>query len=117
MTASNERRVESRRFPRLKVQFNFNPPSIFGSRGRIFNVSLGGVRIYSDKWYKVGKLLEIEIFLPTENSLVATVRVVWIKNLPPDSDNLFDIGLEFVTLPFDGTDELQRVLEHIPSTE
>jgi len=117
MTASRDDFAERRRYPRLKVKCSFNPSTIFGEKGQIFNVSLGGMRVYSDKWYMVGKNLEIEVFFPNERSLKATVKVVWIKNLPPDSAAKHDLGVEFITLPFEGIDELQRVLEHAPLSD
>ena len=62
-------------------------------------------------WLEEGKRLEIEFFLPKGNSIVALARVVWIKKLPPDSEGLYDVGLEFIHLPDDTLDELKSVLK------
>lgn len=76
------------------------------------DVSNGGVRIYSNRYLKKGKKLEIELFLPGGNSIKADVRVVWTKVLPPGSSAVFDIGLEFLTLSPAASKQLKTVLEN-----
>lgn len=107
----NESEPERRRFPRLMAPIQFRSPRMFGPRSRIHNISLGGVRVYSDKHFKERKRLEIEIFLPSAQSLIATVRVVWVKELPADSEAFYDIGLEFISLPPLATHQLRYVLD------
>ncbi len=75
------------------------------------NFSLGGVRIYSNAYLKEGKQIEIELCLPQEDSIVATVRVVWTKVLPPGSDAVFDVALEFLDLPAGAIEKLKKVLK------
>ena len=104
-------KYERRRYPRLMAPSFFRSPSIFGPRSRIFDISLGGIRVYSDYSFKKGRRLEIEIFLSKEHSIVATARVVWIKELPQGSDALYDVGLEFIKLPSNAFHELKSVLD------
>ena len=106
MKVMNELDFEKRQFPRLKAPSFFRSPSIFGPRGRIMNISLGGFRVYSDSYLKKGRRLEIEIFLSREKSIEALARVVWIRNLPQGSDALYDIGVEFIKLPHDAFHDL-----------
>lgn len=102
---------ERRRFPRLKVPVLFRAAKKDGEEHPTYNLGLGGVRIYSNRYLKKGKQLEIELCLSTGNSVVATVRVVWITVLPEGSDAAFDVGLEFIDLPPDAINELKEVLD------
>jgi hypothetical protein len=103
--------TERRRFPRLKVPVLFRSAKVKEEASPTYNLGLGGVRIYSNRYLKKGKQLKIELCFPKGNSVVATVRVVWIKVLPPGSNAAFDLGLEFIDLPPSAIDELKEVLE------
>jgi hypothetical protein len=43
--------------------------------------------------------------------LKAIVRIVWISALPPGSEALYDVGLEFINIADDVIPKLQSVLE------
>jgi PilZ domain len=45
------------------------------------DLSLGGVRIYSDDRLKVGELLKMEFFLDEKTPVIYTAEVVWIEAL------------------------------------
>lgn len=62
------------------------------------DVSLGGVRIFSDDPMKVGELLKLEFFLPDVSPRTYTVEVVWIESLPAGAPALYDVGLKFIQL-------------------
>ena len=62
------------------------------------DISLGGVRIYSDERMKVGSLLKMEFFLPDVEPATYTAEVVWIEALPPEAPAKFDVGLKFISL-------------------
>jgi hypothetical protein len=81
------------------------------------NISLAGVRIYSNKPLKIGQALEIELLIPSGNSLKAIVRVVWINAMPPGSEALYDVGLEFLNIADDVISKLKFVLEDSSSIE
>ena len=103
--------TERRRFPRLKVPILFRTAKVEEKVSPTYNLGLGGVRIYSNRYLKKGKQLKIELCFPKGNSITAAVRVVWIKVLPPGSGAAFDLGLEFLDLPPEAIDELKRELE------
>jgi hypothetical protein len=107
--------VERRRFPRLKVPVLIRPAKSDEDPLATRNVGMGGVRIYSNRYLKKGKKLEIEIFFPGGNSVTADVRVVWTKVLPPGSDAVFDVGLEFIALSPAASEQLKTVLESDPA--
>jgi hypothetical protein len=62
------------------------------------DISLGGVRIYSDDKLRVGELLKMEFFLPDVTPVTYTAEVVWIVALPEGSPARFDVGLKFIQL-------------------
>jgi hypothetical protein len=105
---------ERRRFPRVMAPIFCRPAGFLQPRKKIGNISLGGLRIYSDQLYKLKDRLEIEIFLPDQKSIIEVVQVVWIKALPPDGEALYDLGVEFIRLAPENVLRLQAVLEAFP---
>jgi c-di-GMP-binding flagellar brake protein YcgR len=86
-------------------------PRILTKKRRVANLSLVGVRIYSDENLGVGERLELEFFQPDGSTIEAIARVVWIKGLLPGSEAVYDLGLEFVELPEAATENLKKVLK------
>ncbi len=111
MTISKKSKFDRRRFPRVKAPVYYRPAGVFGTSNQASNISLAGVRIYSNKPFKKSQPLEIELLLPNGNSLKAIVRVVWINALPPGSEAVYDVGLEFLNIADDVISKLQSVLE------
>lgn len=103
--------TERRRYPRLNVPVLVRSAKKEEEASPTYNMGLGGVRIYSNRYLKKGKKLQIELCFPERNSVVADVRVVWIKVLPPDSEAAFDVGLEFIDLPSDAIEKIGDVLK------
>jgi PilZ domain len=62
------------------------------------DISLGGVRIFSDEDMRVGALLKMEFFLPDVTPVTYTAEVVWIEALPAGAPAHFDVGLKFIQL-------------------
>lgn len=117
MPESNKSGLKRRRYPRVKTPVYYRPASITRSRPQTSNISLGGMCIYSNEPLKEGKLLEIELILPNGHSLAAKARVVWIKALPPGSDALYIVGLEFTNMSKKAVNKLKAVLEKASSEE
>ncbi len=117
MKTPKKLKYDRRRFPRVKAPVYYRPAGAFGISSQASNVSLAGVRIYSNKPFKKSQPLEIELLLPNGNSLKAIVKVVWISALPPGSEALYDIGLEFLNIGDDVIPQLQSVLEESSSIE
>lgn len=80
-------------------------------RQRVSNISLGGVRLYSDQRLDVGEEVELELYFPSGFSDIGRARVVWINELPPNSGASYDVGLEFLELPDDAIRELKETLK------
>jgi hypothetical protein len=62
------------------------------------DISLGGVRIYSDDPVNVGTRLSLELFLPDESTLDCKAEVVWVEELASGQPARFDVGLRFTEL-------------------
>lgn len=107
--------ITRRQFPRVMAPVLYRSVTTSGSKHEISNISLGGVRIFSNERIRKGKRLEIELFLPKGHSLTVTAQVVWVKPLPKGSASPFDMGLEFISLPRNAMKELKTVLE-LPSS-
>ncbi|MGO9839016.1 MAG: PilZ domain-containing protein [Polyangiaceae bacterium] len=74
------------------------------------DVSLGGIRIFSDEPRRVGELLKMEFFLPGVPPVTYTAEVVWIEPLAADAPARFDVGLKFIQLEPDALKLLMKVL-------
>jgi hypothetical protein len=74
------------------------------------DVSLGGVRIYSDEALRVGELLKMEFFLPDVEPVTYTAEVVWVDALPSGAPAKFDVGLKFIQLDPGALKLLMQVL-------
>jgi sugar transferase (PEP-CTERM/EpsH1 system associated) len=62
------------------------------------DVSLGGVRVYSDERVKVGATLDLELLLPGEPGIGFLARVMRVDALPEGGPARFDVALEFLHL-------------------
>jgi hypothetical protein len=62
------------------------------------DLSLGGVRIFSDERLKIAELLKLEFFIGDSDPVTYTAEVVWIEPLPEGSPAQFDVGLKFLDL-------------------
>lgn len=110
MRKSGKFKTERRRFPRVMAPVFYRAPRILTKKRRVSNISVAGVRIYSDEYLKEGERLELKFFLPSGLTFEAIARVAWIKELPPGSEVVYDVGLEFLDLSDKMVKELKGVL-------
>ena len=111
MEMSNTDRKERRRYPRVKAPVELKPSSLFGKEGKILDISLGGMRVYSAERFEMGSPLEIDITLPGKKKVMSMVKPVWSRKVPGVFSPIYEIGLEFISLPFDALGELRSILE------
>jgi c-di-GMP-binding flagellar brake protein YcgR len=104
--------ADRRRFPRVLAQVYYRPagPDFLHHRRAAKNVSLGGMRVFSDEALAVGTPLEIELLLDDETTARCWARIAWIEHLGGDSDAAYDIGLEFTDMTEADRARLDRVL-------
>jgi hypothetical protein len=104
-------RIERRRFPRVMTPVFYRTIKLLAEERQVGNLSLRGVRIYSDDRLDVGQTLELEFFFPNEITVKVTGRVVWIKSQQPGSAGVYDVGMEFINLSEAALRELETVLK------
>ena len=92
---------DRRQYLRLNAPIYCRPARFTSNRTPLVNIGLGGIRVYSDKIFKAGERLEIELFLPDNTSIICNVKVVWANQLE-GTHAKYDIGLQF--LEVEGTD-------------
>jgi len=102
---------DRRKYQRLYIPIFYREASFFSRREPVIDIGLGGIKIYSDVELKIGKRLELELYLPDETSLVCTARVVWQELLPEGAVAKYENGLEFLEISPDGLRSLEKVLD------
>jgi hypothetical protein len=112
MTEEDNSYKDRRRFPRLSSQVYYRFGKSKSLRQRVSNISLGGVRIYSDERLDISEEVDLELHFPNGFSGKGSARVVWIKELPPESGVSYDVGLEFLDFPDEAIEELKKTLEN-----
>ena len=90
----------------MGLSFSFLQP-----KQRTLDISLGGMRIYSDEPIKKGTKLELELFLPDTTSVTCKVEVVWVEALPAGGPATHDIGLQFIEIKSEDKARLATVLD------
>ena len=102
---------ERRKYPRVLAPVFYRTPRLAAPKRQVSDLSLGGVRIFSDDPLEVGEQLALEFFLPDGSTVKALTKVTWIKEMPENAEAVFDVGMEFVELSEDDTDKLKKVLK------
>jgi hypothetical protein len=77
---------------------------------RVNDISMGGLRVYSDETYQMGQRLEMEILFTGGDSATLIAEVVWVENLPGDAPAKFDVGLRYVDVQPQDLDRILAVL-------
>jgi hypothetical protein len=103
--------TERRKYRRVVAPVYCKPPQHISPKRRVSDMSLGGVRIYSDERLDVGGQLELEFFLPDGSTVKAMGKVAWIKEMPEGAEALYDVGMEFIQLTEAATEKLKTVLK------
>jgi hypothetical protein len=105
---SSEHPRERRKYHRIQAPVFCRPARVQIMR-RAIDVSMGGVRVYSDLELETGDELKMELFLPDGHPVEFTCRVAWIERLPKDAPAKFDVGLSFV----DADEKSRRALQSV----
>jgi c-di-GMP-binding flagellar brake protein YcgR len=107
------RRVsDRRRYPRVKAEVLCRPAgsSLFHHRRSTQDISLGGMRVFSDEDFPVGGQLDLDVLLPDGASVRCWAEVVWRVELDVSAAAKFDIGLRFTDLAPADVQRLAAVL-------
>ncbi len=109
MSRENDRR----RYRRVRAAILVRPlgPLARMAPRQVSDISVGGLRAYSDEKQREGARLELELVFPDGGSASCTAEVVWVERLPADAPALYEMGLRFVEVDPDDIDRISGVLE------
>ena len=93
-----DQELERRHFRRVNAPISVRPVSILAHAvpRRVNDVSLGGLRAYSDDRYKIGSRLELELAFPDGQNATVLAEVVWVDALPEGAPARFEVGMRYV---------------------
>jgi len=80
-------------------------------KGRVLNMSQGGLLFSSDVIFPVHKLVELIIYIP-DDRIETLAQIVWCHQI--ESKKKFQIGLRFADLSFHTQQKLNRYMQKIP---
>ena len=80
-------------------------------KGRVHNISQGGILFSSDIIFPYNKLIEIIVYIP-DDRIKALAQVAWCKEI--GSSGRFQIGLRFVDLSSGNHHKLAKYLQNLP---
>ena len=105
--------VDRRRYPRIAAPVYYRPagPDFLHHRRTTVDVSLGGMRVYTDDELQVGTRLEIDLLLDGDVTARCWARIAWVDRLSGDARALYDIGLEFIDMSDEDRSLLMKALK------
>jgi len=105
--------VDRRRYHRVRAPILVRPagPLTRVAPLQVGDISLGGLRAYSDEERAVGARLELELFLPEGASANCLAEIVWIERLAQGAPAQFEMGLRFVQVEPEELNRIAAVLE------
>ncbi len=102
---------ERRRFRRIQAPIYCRPAGVkLLQKREPIDLSLGGLRIFSDERFPIGETLKLEVFATDAAPVTFTAEVVWMTELPAGAPARFDVGLKFTQLDPAGLRLLANVL-------
>jgi c-di-GMP-binding flagellar brake protein YcgR len=104
---------DRREFKRLHAPVFCRPVggfSLFSGRRKPIDISLGGMRIYSDDDVKKGTRMELELFLPDGSTVTCQAQVMWTEALPVGGPARYDVGVQFIDVKPDDRVRLEDAL-------
>lgn len=101
-----------RRYQRIQAPIFIRPvgPLSRVRSQQVANISLGGLRAFSDDKHKPGERLELELFLPDQSSVTVIAEVVWLQELPAGSPARFDVGMRYVDVEPEDLERLAQIM-------
>ncbi|HET6437401.1 MAG TPA: PilZ domain-containing protein [Anaeromyxobacter sp.] len=104
---------ERRRYRRVRAAILVRPlgPLARVSPRQVTDISLGGLRAWSDDARRVGTRLELELVFPDGGSATCLAEVVWAEPQPSGAVARYEMGLRFVEVDPDDLDRIAAVLE------
>ena len=105
---------DRRKYRRIRAPLVCQPAgAISPSPLQTVDVSLGGLRIYSDASMLVGSYVELDFLGPDLPPITFTAEVMWAEELTAGAAARYDVGLRFLQLDA----EAMRLLLHVIGSE
>jgi hypothetical protein len=106
------REIDRRRFHRVRAAILVRPagPLAHVAPRPVGDISLGGLRAYSDDVQKVGVRLELDLVLPDGGVITTLTEVVWAEELAAGAPARFEMGLRFVEVEPEDLDRIAALL-------
>lgn len=103
---------DRRRYPRIHAEVLYRPAglSLAHHRRSARDISLGGMRVFSDEDFRLGSRLDLEIQLADGSVVRCWSEVVWIVPLRNGSPASFDVGMKFTDMAQEDIQRLATVL-------
>lgn len=103
---------DRRRYPRVQadVLCRAAGTKLFHHKRNTQDISLGGMRVFSDERFGVGKRLDLDVLLPQGESVRCWAEVVWLLEMEAGAPAKFDIGLKFTDMAPSDIKRLATVL-------
>ena len=120
VSASEDHNGERRRFPRIAAPMYCRPARrrLLRRRRKVIDVSLGGMRVYSDERFDLGKRFEIDLLLHEGDDFVTCLtEVVWIREIAGSDPAPFDVGLRFLEVPPRAHEMLKGLQDSAPDPD
>lgn len=78
------------------------------------DISLGGVCVFTDDTHQIGEHLELELFLPSGETVTLDTQICWIDKLGPSDPAKFEIGLQYLDVAAEDLARIEAVLKDKP---
>jgi hypothetical protein len=108
---------ERRRFKRLNAPVFCRPLGRAMSASQevepfdVQDISLGGIRVFTDDRHSEGDHLELELWLQDGDGITLDTVVVWVEKLADDAPARFEVGLRFLDVAKKDLERLEGVLK------
>lgn len=103
---------DRRRYPRIQAEIICRPAGnpLFHHMRNTQDISLGGMRVYSDEDFLVGSRLDLDVLVPGQQPVRCWAIVVWRSALAAGAPARFDVGLKFTDMAPSDVQRLAGVL-------
>jgi hypothetical protein len=103
--------VDRRKFRRVQAPVLCSPRGgWFAKERQVTDLSSGGVRVFSDEAHEIGARMDLELLLPSGESVALQAQVAWIEPIEGGEPAAYDLGLAFTDVPADAAKKLATVL-------
>jgi hypothetical protein len=107
---------DRRRYPRVIADVLCRPAGLrlTHHKRNARDVSLGGMRVFSDDAFGLGSQLDLDVFLADGSTIRCWAQVIWLVELEPGAQARFDVGLKFTDMAEPDIQRLASVLSREP---